>query len=97
MGNFNSLPKKTLTPWLSEPSPQGSGKQRAASLQVRACSRLSADTAEVAQILEIAHSSRLLGESLPELQIATSSLSGRLLDGWNRTGSPGMMVEAAYF
>src|SRR4029078_6166358 len=32
MRNFNSLPEKTLPPWLSEPSPQGSGKQRAAGL-----------------------------------------------------------------
>jgi hypothetical protein len=26
------LPENTLPPWLSEPSPQGSGKQRAAGL-----------------------------------------------------------------
>src|SRR3954462_576444 len=32
MRNFNSLPEKALSPWLSEPSPQGSGKQRAAGL-----------------------------------------------------------------
>jgi hypothetical protein len=30
--DFNSLIEKTLTPWLSQPSPQASGKQIAAGL-----------------------------------------------------------------